>query len=177
MSNINLVSAKAVGLEEELKRLKIFRVISLICLIATLLLAVLVFVLNITLPTDTVKKEQQATITGISFFNKKLTQYDFLSDRIKNISAIVSKRQDYGSQINEISQKVPSDASIDTLNVSSGKMSIVVSSTSLLSINKFIDDMVAFGAKGKIIKNVIIQGLSLDFSSGKYSLSIMADIL
>jgi hypothetical protein len=177
MSSINLVSAKTVGLEKELKRLKIFRIIAIAFLAVTLLLSVLAFVLNVTLPIETVKKQQQATITGISFFNKKLTQYTLLSDRVKNISDIISKRQDYQTQVKEISGKIPADATVETMDIVSGKITIVISSTSLLSMNKFIDDMVAFGAKGKIIKNVIIQGLTLNFDNGKYSLSLLADIL
>jgi hypothetical protein len=177
MSSINLVSAKTVGLEKELKRLKIFRIIAVAFLAVTLLLSILAFVLNVTLPIEAVKKQQQAAITGIALFNNKLTQYSLLSDRAKNISDIISKRQDYGLQVEEISGKIPADASVDTMNIVSGKITIVVSSTSLLSINKFIDDMVAFGAKEKIIKNVIIQGLTLNFDNGKYSLSLLADIL
>jgi hypothetical protein len=176
MSSINLVSTNVVGLEKELKRLKIFRVIAVICLVVTSLLSVLFFILNVTLPIGTVKKEQQATVVGLSFFHKKLTQYTLLSDRVKNTSNIISKRQNYGQQIDAIFGKVPPDASIDTLNVQPGKLDIVISSASLLSINKFIDDMVAFGAKGKTIKNVIIQGLVLNVSGGKYSLNIQADI-
>lgn len=174
MSNINLVSANVVGLEKERARLKIFRIAAVICLIIVTLLSVLIFVLNITLPIETIKKQQQATIVGISFFHKKLTEYTLLSDRIKNTSNIISKREDYGNQINEIFNKIPADSSIDALNIQPGKMIIIVSSASLFSINKFIDNMVAFGVQGKIIKNVIIQGLTLNVDGGKYSLSLLA---
>jgi competence protein ComGC len=176
MSSINLVSTNVVGLEKELKRLKIFRVVAAICLIIVSSLSVLAFVLNITLPIESVKKQQQGTLAEISLFHKKLTQYTLLSDRVKNISNIISKRENYVPQANAIFGKIPSDATIDEFNIQAGKITLGVSSTSLLSINKVIDDIVAFGAKGEIIKNVIIQGLTLSVESGRYSLSIQADV-
>jgi len=177
MSSINLVSTKVAGLEKELERLKIFRIAAVTCLAIVLLLSVLAFILNVTLPISTVKKEQQAAISGISLFNTKLTQYTLLTDRVKNITDIIAKRADYGSQLNQIFGKIPADSSIDTLNIEPGKISIIISSASLLSINNFIDAIVDFGNEGKILKNVIIQGLTLDSESGKYSLNIQADIL
>jgi hypothetical protein len=140
-------------------------------------MAVLVFVLNITLPTESVKKEQQSTIVGISLFDKKLAQYVLLDDRVKNISSLISKRKNYVPNIYKIFGKISDDTSVDMLSIQTGQLALTVSSGSLPSINKFIDDLVAFGVSGKIIKNVIIQGLTLNVDSGKYSLSIKADIL
>jgi hypothetical protein len=178
MSNsINLVSTNVAGLEKELKRLKVFRVIAVISLIIVLSVSVLAFILNITIPIDSVKKEQQAAIAGISLFHKKLTQYVLLNDRVKNISSLIGKRANYVSQINQIYGITPADASISALGIEKNKISVTVSSMSLLSINKIIDSVVSLGVNGKTIKNVVIQGLTLDVGSGKYSLSLQADIL
>ena len=177
MSNsINLVSTNVVGLEKELKRLKIFRVAAIIGLIFVSLLSVLAFVLNVTLPIESVKNQQKATITEISVFNKKLTQYTLLTDRVRNISSIISNRKDYGLNTSVLFGITPVDASIDTLNIEKGKLTMSVSSASLSSINKFMDDIVALGVKGKIVKNIIVQELTSNVSNGTYSLSIEADI-
>jgi len=177
MSNsINLVSTNVVGLEKELKRLKIFRIAAVICLIFVSLLSLLAFILNITLPIESVKKEQQGFITQISGFDKKLTQYTLLSDRVKNISSVISKRKDYGPQVSVLFGITPTDVSIDTLNIEAGKLVLDVSSSSLLSVNKFIDDIVALGTKSKVVKNIIIEGLTLNVASGKFALSLQADV-
>lgn len=175
-NNINLISNQNVELEKELRRLKKFRLISLTCLIAVSLVSILIFVLNLTLPLESVKKEQNTTAANISFLHKKLVTYTLITDRVKNISNILSQRGNYIPQVNEILGKVPTDISIDGLEIQTGQVSISVSGTSLLPINKFIDDMVSLGVKGKAIKDVVIQGLSLDTNSGKYSLSMKANI-
>lgn len=176
-NNINLISNRNVELEKESRRVKRFRLISIICLISVSLVSILIFVLNFTLPLDSVKKEQSATLASISQLHKKLVTYTLITDRIKNISNIISKRGNYLPQVNQILGKVPTDASIDGLTVDKGIIVISVSSTSLLSVNKFINDMVVLGAQGKVIKNIVLQGLSLDVNSGKYTLNMKTSIL
>ena len=175
-NNINLISNQNVELEKELRRLKKFRLISLICLITVSLVSVLIFVLNLTLPLDSVKKEQATTAVSVVTFHKKLVMYTLITDRIKNISNILSQRGNYIPQIDEVLGKIPADVSVDELNVKTGAISVFVSSATLLSINKFMDDMVSFAEKGKVINDLIIQSFSLDAASGKYSLGLTANI-
>jgi hypothetical protein len=66
---------------------------------------------------------------------------------------------------------------MDGLQIDTGKITFSVSSTSLISINQFIDSMVGFNSQGKVINNLVMQGLSLDTTSGKYDLNMQANIL
>jgi hypothetical protein len=136
----------------------------------------LIFVLNFTLPLDSVKKEQVTTASNIAIFHKKLVTYTLIADRVKNISNILSQRGNYLPQVNDILGKIPTDVSIDGLDIDTGTIAISVSSTSLVSLNKFIDDMVSLGAQGKVIKDIVIQGLSLNVNDSKYILSMKAVI-
>jgi competence protein ComGC len=174
--NINLISNQNVALEKELRRLKRFRLISIVCLVVVLAASILIFVLNFTLPLDSVKKEQTATASNISLLHKKLVTYTLITDRVKNISNIISQRGNYIPQVNDILGKVPTDVSVDGLGIDPGKITISISSTSLISINKFIDDMVSLGTQGKVIKDIVIQGLSLDVGNNKYVLNMKASL-
>src|ERR1035437_10251295 len=167
-NNINLISNQNVQLEKELRRLKRFTLISMICLIVVSVVSISVFVLNLTLPLESVKKEQSATVANISHLHKNLVTYTLITDRVKNISNILSQRGNELPQLNAILGKVPKDLSVEGLEIQKGKASISVSGTSLISINKFIDDMVSLGAQGKVIKDIIIQGLTLNTTTEKY---------
>jgi competence protein ComGC len=145
--------------------------------VVVLVVSILIFVLNLTLPLESVKKEQTQTVANISLLHKKLATYVLITDRVKNISNILSQRGNYIPQANEVLGKIPDSISVNEFDIQAGKISISVSSDSLIPINKFIDDMVSFGEKGKVIKDLIIQGLSLDSNSGKYSLSMKASVL
>ena len=166
MSNsINLISNKSVELEKELRRLKKVKIAAVICLVAVVLMAVLVFVLNFTFPFDSVKKDQQLTMANLTAMNTKLTTYALTKDRVSNIANIIAQRGNFIPQTNQILSKVPSDLSVGTLEVTKGSLKITVSGASLASMNKFIDDIILLGSEGKVIKNVIIEGLSLDVAS------------
>ena len=175
-NNINLISNHNVKLEKELRRLRKFRLISLICLIAVSLVSVVIFVLNLTLPLDSVKKEQSATAASIAAFHKKLVTYTLITDRVNNISNIISRRGNYSPQVDEILGKVSSDMSVEALEIQTGGINISVSSLSLVPLNSFIDEMVNLATKGKVIKDLIIQGLSLNADSGTYGLSMKASM-
>jgi hypothetical protein len=95
---------------------------------------------------------------------------------VSNIANIIAQRGNFIPQTNQILSKVPSDLSVGTLEVTKGSLKITVSGASLASMNKFIDDIILLGSEGKVIKNVIIEGLSLDVASGNYTLNIQADL-
>jgi Tfp pilus assembly protein PilN len=176
-NNINLISNQNVGLEKELRRLKQVRITSIICLVVVSLMSILIFVLNLTLPLDSVKKDQNTTAANIALLHQKLITYNLITDRVRNISGIISQREDYTTQLSQILGKLPAGVSMDGLQIDTGKITFSVSSTSLVSINQFIDTMVSFNSQGKIINNLVMQGLSLDTSSGEYDLNMQAGIL
>ncbi len=175
-SDINLISNKNTALEKELRRLRIVRVLAVISLFVVALIAIMIFILNVTLPFDSVRKDEQMTKAGLSLLQNKLYTYASINDRVNNISNIISQRDNYIPQINQVLSKVPADLSVGELSVVTGKMDMSVSGLSLVSINKFIDDIVALGNQGKVIKNIVIQGLSVD-PSGSYTLHLEADIV
>lgn len=176
-SEINLISNKNTALEKELRRLRMVRVLAVISLAVVSLIAILIFVLNITLPFGSVRKDEQMTEAGLSLLHGKLYTYAAINDRVNNISSVISQRDNYIPQLNQVLSKVSADLSVDQLAVQTGKIDISVSGLSLLSINKFIDDIVSLGNQGKVIKDIIIQGLSLDPNSGRYTLRIEAGIV
>lgn len=176
-NNINLISNQNVELEKESRRLKKFRLISLICLIAVSLVSVIIFVLNLTLPLDSVKKEQSTTAANIATFHKKLVTYTLITDRVKNISNIISQRGNYMPQIDAVLGKVPTELSIEELNVETGEITLSVSSTALLSVDKFMNDIISLASQGKVLKELVIQSFSLDTNTGKYTLYLKASII
>lgn len=174
--SINLVSGKSYQLEKKLKRLKIIRITAVTSLVFVSLISILLFIITIILPTSSVKKEQQQTLSNIGVLHNKLIKYSLIKDRIKNISDIMKKRKNYSLISNSLLSKAPSDLLIDALSIEDGTVIITVSAASLISINKFIDDIIILGDKGKVIKNVSIQNLILNINTKNYALTMKADI-
>lgn len=174
--SINLVSGKSYQLEKELKRLKIIRIAAITSLVFVSLISILLFIITVTLPISAVKKDQQQTLGNIGNLHKKLIKYSFINDRVKNIADIMKKRKNYSLISDSLLSKAPADLSIDAFSIESETVILTVSGVSLIPLNKFIDDLIILGDKGKIIKNVSIESLILNVDTGKYSLSMQADV-
>lgn len=175
-NTINLVSIKSSELTREEKSLKLARTIALVTMFIVAAIAILVFVVNLTMPIQSVKSNEQVMLTNISALHKKLVTYDLIRDRINNLSNIITARKNLSSSINAIFNLVPSELTISSFDADAKKISIVVSGNSLIPINKFIDDITAQGKQGKIIKDVSIQELSVDTKHGNYSVSVTGKI-
>ena len=176
-SSINLVSNKNSELERNLKRLRIVKIFAVISLVIVALTSVLVFFINFTLPISDVKQSQKEALNNITSLHTKLATYYLIKDRINNISNIISNRKSYVDATNTVFGKIPSGLSTDALDVDTGTMILTVSGSSLLPMNQFLDNLIALGQSGKVIKNINILSLILDTKSGKYSLTVQADVL
>lgn len=178
MSNdINLVSSKSHQFQKELKRLKILKITAVGFLALIVLTSLTLFLLTITLPTSSIKKEQEQTLSNISTLHEKLVKYTLINDRVNNIASIVKSRKNYAKTANVILSKLPTDLIVESINIEEGALSLVISGPSLTAINTYLDDVIELGDKEDTIKNLVIQGLTANASSGKYTLTIEADIL
>lgn len=178
MSNdINLVSGKAYELEKELKRLKALRIAAVVSLISVSLISVLLFVITILLPISSVKRDQEKTISSIALLREKLSKYSLINDRVKNISEITKQRKNYSTITNLLIDKVPTDLSVDILTIEDGVVTISVGGVSLIPVNEYINTVIALGDKKQGISGLVVESLVLNNNTGKYILTLQADIL
>lgn len=176
-SSINLVSNKILQLENEQKRLRLFKMVAIASLVLAASSSLILFIITLALPISSVKKTQEQTLSNISVLHEKLVKYALINDRVKNISEIMSNRKNYASLANTIFGKLPQELSVETMILEDKTFTLSVSGNSLIPVNDFIDDMVEIGDSGKIIKNLTIQSLVLNSGNGKYILSMEADVL
>ena len=175
-NSINLVSLKSGQLEKEQNRLRIARVAAFIVMFMVAAVAVLVFIINLTLPIDTIKQNEKVALSNISALHKKLVQHYLVEDRVNNLVNVISKRGQLPRVIDTLLALVPGDLSVGSLQIDAKQVSLIVSGESLLSMNKLIDEVTVLNNQNRIIKNVVVQQLSLDVKGNRYSVSIQADI-
>ncbi len=173
--SINLVSPKNEQLEKEQNRLKGARILAFSVMFFVVVIAVLAFVINLTLPISSIKRDEDTTLANIATLHKKLVQYTLVEDRANHLSNIIAKRQKLPDVVNAVLIIIPADLSISSMQFSAKNISFIVSGSSLISMNKLIDNVIMLSKQKNILTNVIVQQLSLDVKSGKYSISIQAD--
>lgn len=175
--SVNLVSNRNEQIEKELLILKIVRVVAVSLLITISVVAISAFIFSTQISLSRIKEEENATLSQISALHDRLTTYYLTKDRINNITGIISTRRDYGKHIDAILEKIPQDLSLEGIDIEKDIISISMSGSSLVTINKFIDDITALGKEKKVLSNVKLDSLSLNVKSGEYSLIVKGEAL
>lgn len=176
-NDINLVHDKNTENFVLKARAKIFRNVAIIALSVISFLSILLFILASTSPLSSIKKNENTTLYNISFLHAKSAKLYLLNDRLKNISTILSTRKNYTETLGTLLSEVPSDASANTFEIDKDNIVLKVSSKSLIPINKFLDSFINLSSTKKIIKDIIITGLTLDKQTGTYSIFVKAKII
>ncbi|MGA2968135.1 MAG: hypothetical protein ABSD69_03135 [Candidatus Levyibacteriota bacterium] len=174
--SINLVSPKNEQLEKEQKRLRIARMSAFAIVFIVAGIAVLVFVINLTLPLNSIKHNEDITLSNIAVLHKKLAQYYLIEDRVNNLANIIAKRQKLSDVADALLAIIPPDLSVSSMQISVQGISFSISGASLSSMNKLIDDVIVLSQQKNMIKKVVMQQLSFDVKNSQYSIWIQADI-
>jgi hypothetical protein len=91
---------------------------------------------------------------------------------VRNISNLLSKRQDYTQTVSTIIAKIPAGLTVGVITAAANKIDLAVSGASLKDINQFVDSMTGLVGRGKIVKSVTVQGIALDSKSQIYSVRL-----
>lgn len=178
MSNdINLVSARSDEIERERRILKFLRLIAGGLLFLITLFSILIFLINISIPINAVRRQQQETLSAISGLSKKLASFHYIKDRLANINTTLQNRKDYPKAINTIFANTPSSLVVEEIKVENNSLVLTFSDVSLLSLNDAIEALVGFSSKKELISDLIIESLDFDPLSGRYNLTFKANML
>ncbi|HZJ18552.1 MAG TPA: hypothetical protein VFD45_02965 [Patescibacteria group bacterium] len=176
-SNINLLQQKDDQLIKKQKRLKILKLIAGILLATVALFSIIIFILNTKFSVTSIKNEQNSVINSISALKAKAAKMILVNDRIKGTSEILKKRKDYTSLIQKVLNSVPGEAKTAGLDINKDSLNMSVSSNSLLSIDTYLENMIKLSQEKKLIKNLVIKGINVNFKNGEFILSVNATIL
>ena len=177
MSNdINLILVREGQSAKKKKRIKLFNNIGLGFLTITALISITFFLLNTVTSLPSIRKDQAATAGNIALLKQKTSKLLMINDRLKNIYKVTKKRKNLSPIVGFF---VGETASLTTnvLEVDKNSVFITVTSDSLLDENNFLDKVMESSSKKQLIKDLMIDSLSVDEKRGKYSLSLRAKVL
>lgn len=174
-ASINLITSEKTNVRER-NRILILRWISLVFLSFVALFSIVLFILEKRISIEKIKGQQNAALQNISLIKEKNAKYNLLTDRLRIIKGLVNSRKNYTSTLNAILAELTEGVNIRSLTVDKDGILISVTSNSLLPINEFLNRVTAKLDK-KVIKDMTIEGLTIDRQVGLYSLSIKAKSL
>lgn len=173
-NEINLISSKKQNIEKQEKIVHGFRLIAYGSLTTVALVSVLLFFLNFYSPLAKVTAQEQQTAQALLAQKTKIAKILLLRDRLQHISTIFQQNTLLEKTLTTIVLNIPADVNIDSLGIGKDGIAIIFTSTSLSSINNFMDFMSGEVAKKELFRKVTISSLALDAKTSLYTLTIAA---
>jgi len=175
-NNINLILSKEGQSLKKKKKIKLLNTIALGLLLVVAAVSVVLFLLNTLNPLSSIKKDQLATINNITFLNERSGKLVIVNDRLKNISEINNKRKKFSSTIDYLISQM-GNLKINFLELDNKSISFSVSSNSLLEENQFLQKLIEKSSKKEMIKDLMIDSLTVNEKTGLYLLTLRATVL
>lgn len=172
-SDINLIKRETGG--RSAKRLKYLRILSIVIASLVVLTSVALFIATRQNSLEGVKAEQNSLLQNILSLQEKAAKLNFLNDRLRNIESITNERKNYIKTVNIILDGLPSDVLTTSLTLDKNDVLLTVSSSSLSSINEFLNNTIEVAQEKHLLRDLIIESLAAQ--SRQYSLTLKAKLL
>ncbi len=175
--DINLLPQRKLDLLQQERTVVIVRGVALVVMILVVTSALAIFLLNKNTSLDSLKAQQQSLRANFSLLHDKTAKNYLLVDRVTKIAAITKKKSTFIGNITTIEQLVPPDVSIDTFTINKTNVSMNVSSSSLISLGKYMDGLNKLVGNKGFFKKITIDNAIADEKAGKFIVSMKGDLL
>lgn len=177
MSSIDINLASASGqTKEKTKKLKNLKIGSLALLFLVGVLSVVIFLLNLSSPINSIKVQQDAVLASITASQEKAVKIAIVNERVSSILKIYKERSDYTEILDLALSSVTGGIRMSGLNIDKSSVAITVFSTSLLSLNNFLNSIIDSANQNSKVNSVSMESLSASDASGAYTMSIKINL-
>lgn len=158
--NINLISRTSLEDSRTIRQKKI-KNYSFILLFLVGFASILIFLLNYRFSVNYVRKQQQDLIKRISIYDDTALKVVLLNSRLSEISAIIGQRPKKTDLVKAINQAKTGTLVFDEFSLDTNGIQIKTSSTSLLPMNDFVNELLKM-KNSKAIGGITITSFSYD---------------
>src|SRR5688572_10225393 len=141
MTDINLIKRETSKVAA--RRLKYLRILAVAVACIVALSSSTLFIATRQNSIDSLKAQQNVLLQNITLFGDKAAKINFLNDRVRNIESVIKERKAYTSTVATILDGLPSNVTTSSLTLSEEDMLLTVSSSSLASVNEFLNSTIA----------------------------------
>jgi len=175
--DINLLLDRKRQSSSKTGRVARLRVAAGISLSVVVLSAIILLILNKLSGIDVLLQQEQRDTAKISSQQKIVGKLLLLQSRLTDINSIFMTRSSPDVFIQQITAGMPSNVHIDSFGLTSKKISLAVTSSSLTDLDQFTNYLLTKVNNKQLFKTLTISGVIADPSNQKYILSIDTDLL
>ncbi len=173
-NDINLLHSKTKSpLNSLANKVDILRTIAVFLLFLVAFLSVTFFFLVLVSPLPSLRREENAKRLALRSLYGKITDLYILNDRMKGVSEVLDKRVNYDAIVGGILDNVPSGVTVDALKSIDTDILLDASSTSLLSLQTYVDALVKENTDKKLFSTITQSAFSITPNSNKAQVHIV----
>lgn len=176
-NNINLLLKKRAQKNQQERVLILFKRFSLGCLIITIIMSFILFILAFDPSLASVMQQEDTVLTNLTFSKNKIAKYLFIKNRLESANIILRKRYPMDSSLYTVLQSVPEHTVIDSLDMTDKLLTLRLSSASLTNINTAADNLTSLMKGRKVFRKLTVENIISDARDGVYKLVVQADLL
>jgi|SRR6185369_2944653 len=140
---INLFKTeKKISVAVASQKLTVLRLVAIGLLFCTSAFSIILFLLIVLSPLPDLQKQEKTLLATISGSHPDIAKLFLINDRLKSSETIIDKRQNFDKSLSLIKQRMSSDVSITAITMNKSTISITVSSSSLSSLDNFLNSLV-----------------------------------
>lgn len=174
-TDINLLSALQSEEKKEEKTLSLLRIISVGSILFVGISSILIFLIVQAISPESIEKKEKEVISKVSVLRPKQAKLILVSQKIKNIQKIITKRSEYNEVLKKVVANIPSSVVVNSMNIDEQKIHVSVGSNSLAVIDEFLNNFINLANEKDTIGSLTIENMSLGVQSGRYTVSIAGE--
>jgi Tfp pilus assembly protein PilN len=177
MNDINLLPKNNISTLRQEQVVTVFRRISIVILAATAFTSVTIFILVLVSPLSQAQQEEKTLIAQLAVSSNKIARNVIIQERLTSITTILKTKNTYEKTISLLLHDLPESITVSKMDVTTNKVQITGTATSLEAANTFFNNLVLLQNKKEGIKSVLLKSFSLQGSNGTYYFTIETTLL
>lgn len=171
--NLNIDEHEDSGLK---KKIQTFRVISLGVLTFIVVSAVSLFFLILASPLPELRNQENAAALKLRELRNTSAKHAIIRERLGGIEKIISKRPVLDKIVTQIRSQLPEGVTIDDLRIDEESATVTVSSSSLLSLNSFIEALILIKDNDGTFSSLTLSEVQYDNVDPRYTVMIRSNL-
>lgn len=139
--------------------------------------AVILFIMVTISPLPSLQAQEQTLQSTLARSKDTIIKLALINDRTTTIQSLLAKRQTPSNAFSLVQRKLDSTMTVISLQSDSTGMMITVDSSSLLSIDSFLNGLIDYVQNKKMFSQVTLVSLTNDVSSNAYEATVQLNYL